>query len=235
MNGSVAHRLVLVVEDEPKLAALLCDYLQAAGYATEWLADGRQALQRLEAGNLPAALLLDLMLPGLDGLEVCRGVRRFSDLPILMLSARVDELDRLLGLELGADDYVCKPFSPREVVARVRALLRRTEGRLGPSAPQPLSGGFAIDEAAQRLFCQGHALPLTPVEYRLLRLLLAQPGRVFERAALLDQIHEEFRDVSDRVVDSHVKNIRRKLAALGLASDCIAAVYGVGYRFDPAC
>jgi two-component system response regulator BaeR len=234
-----AARRILVVEDEPKLAAVLCDYLNAAGFASEWLADGRLALQRVQDATLPApaAMLLDLMLPGLDGLELCRAVRAFSDLPIVIISARVDELDRLLGLELGADDYVCKPFSPREVVARVRALLRRADGRLAPVAQQvaapTLIGGFSVDEAGQRLAWQGQVLQLTPVEYRLLRLLLSQPGRVFERSRLLDLIHEDFRDVSDRVVDSHVKNIRRKLAALQPPQDCISAVYGVGYRFDP--
>ncbi len=233
-------RRILVVEDEPKLAAVLCDYLHAAGYVCEWLADGRQALHRVQDNSQtkPAAMLLDLMLPGLDGLEVCRGVRLLSDLPILIISARVDELDRLLGLELGADDYVCKPFSPREVVARVRALLRRADGRLTPAGQQgpaqSLIGGFTVDDAGQRLAWQGQVLHLTPVEFKLLRLLLSQSGRVFERSQLLDAIHEDFRDVSDRVVDSHVKNIRRKLAALQPPQDCISAVYGVGYRFDPA-
>jgi two-component system response regulator BaeR len=236
---TLAARRILVVEDEPKLAAVLCDYLHAAGYVCEWLADGQQALQRMQDGSQakPAAMLLDLMLPGLDGLELCRAVRLLSDLPIVIISARVDELDRLLGLELGADDYVCKPFSPREVVARVRALLRRADGRLAPAAQQQpaqaLIGGFSVDEAGQRLAWQGQVLHLTPVEFRLLRLLLSQPGRVFERSRLLDSIHEDFRDVSDRVVDSHVKNIRRKLAALQPPQDCISAVYGVGYRFDP--
>lgn len=224
--------LVLLVEDEPKLAALLRDYLQAGGFRTEWLADGRQALARLQAGPMPAAIVLDLMLPGLDGLEVCRAVRAFSDVPIVISSARVEELDRLLGLELGADDYVCKPFSPRELVARVKALLRRAQGRLAPQTLVPVGGGFAIDEAGQRVVWQQQALALTPVEFRLLRHLLLHPGRVFERAQLLDLIHEDFRDVSDRVVDSHVKNIRRKLAALEPPQACIASVYGVGYRLD---
>ncbi|MCV2354854.1 response regulator [Paucibacter sp. B2R-40] len=236
---TLTARRILVVEDEPKLAAVLCDYLHAAGYVCEWLADGQQALQRMQDSSQakPAAMLLDLMLPGLDGLELCRAVRLLSDLPIVIISARVDELDRLLGLELGADDYVCKPFSPREVVARVRALLRRADGRLAPAAQQQpaqaLIGGFSVDEAGQRLAWQGQVLHLTPVEFRLLRLLLSQPGRVFERSRLLDSIHEDFRDVSDRVVDSHVKNIRRKLAALKPPQDCISAVYGLGYRFDP--
>ena len=224
--------LILIVEDEPKLAALVRDYLQAAGFRSEWLADGRLALERLKTGPMPAAVLLDVMLPGLDGLEVCRAVRAFSDVPILINSARVEELDRLLGLELGADDYVCKPFSPRELVARVKALLRRAQGRLAPATLLPAGGGFAVDEAGQRIVWQEQALALTPVEFRLLRQLLQHPGRVFERAQLLDLIHEDFRDVSDRAVDSHIKNIRRKLAALEPAQECIASVYGVGYRLD---
>ncbi|MEJ6000770.1 response regulator [Paucibacter soli] len=230
---SESGRVVLVVEDEPKLAALLCDYLKASGYQAHSLGDGLAALQAIRA-EPPAVLLLDVMLPGMDGLELCRELRQFSSLPILMLSARVDELDRLLGLELGADDYLCKPFSPREVVARVRALLRRAEGRLPGmnTAPRPLGGGFAIDEAGQRLFWQGQLLALTTLEFRLMRLLLAQPGRVFARGQLLEQLHEDFRDVSDRVIDSHVKNVRRKLAALEPPQDCISAVYGVGYRLD---
>ncbi|RZJ10729.1 MAG: response regulator [Rubrivivax sp.] len=228
----MSAELVLVVEDEPKLAALVCDYLQAAGLRTETLADGRQALERLKTGPMPAAVVLDVMLPGLDGLEVCRAVRSFSDVPIVICSARVEELDRLLGLELGADDYVCKPFSPRELVARVKALLRRAQGRLAPITLLPAGGGFAIDEAGQRVLWQEQALALTPVEFRLLRHLLQHPGRAFERAHLLDLLHEDFRDVSDRAVDSHVKNIRRKLVALNPPQECIASVYGVGYRLD---
>jgi two-component system response regulator BaeR len=226
--------LILIVEDEPKLAALVQDYLHASGFRTEWLADGRQALERLRGGPQPAAVLLDVMLPGLDGLEVCRAVRAFSDVPILINSARVEELDRLLGLELGADDYVCKPFSPRELVARVKALLRRAQGRLAPMALVPLGGGFAVDEAGQRVVWRDQALGLTPVEFRLLRQLLQQPGRVFERGQLLDLIHEDFRDVSDRAVDSHIKNIRRKLASVDAQAACITSVYGVGYRLDLA-
>ncbi|RTL37917.1 MAG: response regulator [Burkholderiales bacterium] len=224
--------LILIVEDEPKLAALVQDYLHASGFRTEWLADGCQALERLKGGPVPAAVLLDVMLPGLDGLEVCRAVRAFSDVPILINSARVEELDRLLGLELGADDYVCKPFSPREVVARVKALLRRAQGRLAPTTLVSVGGGFGVDEAGQRIVWREQTLGLTPVEFRLLRHLLQQPGRVFERGQLLDLIHEDFRDVSDRAVDSHIKNIRRKLAAVDRQAACITSVYGVGYRLD---
>lgn len=231
--GSAPAR-VLIVEDEVKIAALLVDYLQAAGYVTQTLGDGTQALSLLRE-DPPDLLVLDLMLPGLDGLSLCRELRQFSALPVLMISARVDELDRLLGLELGADDYLCKPFSPREAVARVKALLRRAQGRLpglASTGPQPLDGGYAVDEAGQRLYWQGQLLPLTPLEFRLLRLLLRHPGRVFSRAQLLEQLHEDFRDVSDRVIDSHVKNIRRKLARLMPPQEPVGAVYGVGYRLD---
>jgi two-component system response regulator BaeR len=167
------------------------------------------------------------MLPSIDGMSVCRAVRRFSDVPIIMVTARVDEIDRLLGLDIGADDYVCKPFSPREVVARARALLRRVEGRVatGPVVWQ-------IDEAGHRISWRGGWLPLTPVEFRMLHLLLTCPGRVFSRAQLLDSVHQDLRDVSDRAIDSHVKNLRRKIQAVEPTFDNIVSVYGVGYRFD---
>ncbi|MGY0195510.1 response regulator [Leptothrix sp. BB-4] len=224
---------VLVVEDEAKLAAVLCDYLRAAGYEPRVAADGPSALLAF-ASEAPAAVLLDLNLPGLDGIEVCRQIRRDSAVPILMLTARVDEIDRIVGLEIGADDYLCKPYSPREVVARVRALLRRSQGRLaGLSGAAGLEvGGFSLDDAGQRAGWRGQVLPLTPIEWRLLRTLLQPPGRVCSRAQLLDAIHVDFRNVSDRAVDSHVKNLRRKLQASVPGPDCIASVYGVGYRLD---
>jgi two-component system response regulator BaeR len=228
-----ASRVILVVEDEPKLAALLCDYLRAAGFEPIVAADGPAALA-LFASTVPGVVLLDLNLPGLDGVEVCKAMRQGSTVPILMLTARADEIDRIIGLEVGADDYLCKPYSPREVVARVRALLRRSVGRLSAAAPMArvAVGGFWLDDAGQRAWWGEHSLPLTPIEWRLLRTLLQQPGRVFARAQLLDAIHADFRDVSDRAVDSHVKNLRRKLQAVQPGPECIATVYGVGYRLD---
>jgi two-component system response regulator BaeR len=215
---------VLVVEDEPKIAALLRDYLAAAGYRVSLLARGDGAVAWIRE-QAPDAVLLDLMLPGEDGLSVCRGVRAFSPVPILMVTARVEEIDRLLGLELGADDYICKPFSPREVVARVRAVLRRAHAL--PSA-DPAS--IELDEARFEARVHGRSLTLTPVEFRLLRRLAAQPGRVFSRAQLIEASYQDHRVVSDRTMDSHVKNLRRKL--LGMGVDPIASVYGVGYRFE---
>lgn len=226
---------VLVVEDDPKIARLLVDYLRADGFDADAEGDGRIALQRIEQAP-PAAVVLDLMLPGLDGLGVCRAVRRFSDVPILMLTARVDEVDRLLGLDTGADDYVCKPFGPREVVARVRALVRRASGRLvapqagagSPQAAQP----WSVDDDGLRIAWRGQWLPLTPLEFRMLRLLMSHPGRVYSRAQLLDSVHGDLRDVSDRAIDSHVKNLRRKIEAVEPGCACLASVYGIGYRFD---
>ncbi len=217
---------VLVVEDDPKIARLLLDYLLAQGWSAQAVADGHLALAQARQCP-PDLVLLDLMLPGLDGLAVCRELRAYSDVPIVMLTARVDEVDRLLGLDTGADDYICKPFSPREVMARVRAHLRRAQGRL---VPQQVP--WVVDDERLRVSWAGEWLALTVVEFRMLRLMVAQPGRVFSRAQLLDSAHDDARDVSDRTIDSHIKNIRRKIAAV--APDCpgITSVYGVGYRVD---
>jgi two-component system response regulator BaeR len=223
---AASPRHILVVEDDTKIARLLVDYLGRDGFDPLAIADGQAALTHIERA-MPALIVLDLMLPSLDGMSLCRAVRRFSDVPIIMVTARVDELDRLLGLDTGADDYVCKPFSPREVVARVRALLRRSDGRM-PSGQQP----WHVDEASHRISWRDQWLPLTPVEFRMLRLLLARPGRVFSRAQLLDSVHQEMRDVSDRAIDSHVKNLRRKIQAVEPVFEGIVSVYGVGYRFD---
>ena len=220
---------ILIVEDEPKLAALLVDYLRATGLGTRVLSNGRDVVPAVRAAP-PALVLLDLMLPGQDGLEVCRELRSFTDLPIIMVTARIEEIDRLLGLELGADDYICKPFSPREVVARVKAVLRRLARGAGTDARQ--LAGLNIDSEAYRAELDGITLDLTPVEFRLLETLAAHPGRVFSRARLLERLYDDHRVVSDRTVDSHVKNLRRKLAAAVPDRDLVHSVYGVGYRLE---
>jgi two-component system response regulator BaeR len=217
---------VLVVEDEPKIASLLRDYFVAACYRVSVLGTGERAVDWIRE-HAPDVVLLDVMLPVVDGLEICREVRRFSNVPILMVTARVEEIDRLLGLELGADDYICKPFSPREVVARVKAVLRRTQAAATPSAA-PAS--IELDESRFEARMRGQAIDLTPVEFRLLGKLVAQPGRVFSRQQLMDALYRDHRIVSERTVDSHVKNLRRKLARVG--PDPIASVYGVGYRLE---
>jgi two-component system response regulator BaeR len=225
MNTTVTSR-VLVVEDDRKISDLLLNYLRAEGYEATPVYDGRDAVQQITQ-RAPDIVVLDWMLPGLDGLSVCKAVRAFSDVPILMLTARVDELDRLLGLNTGADDYVCKPFAPREVVARVHALLRRAGGRV-IALPQP----WLIEDASFRISWLGQWLPLTRIEFMVFRTLLARPGRVFSRAQLLSNVHESQRDISDRAIDTHVKNLRKKVQAIDPGSVCIASVYGLGYRFD---
>mgnify|MGYP000222715538 CR=1 FL=1 len=222
---------VLVVEDEPRLAALVCDYLRQAGYVAEALADGAQALQRLRE-QAPDLLVLDLMLPGLDGLSVCRALREFSDLPVIMLTARVEEVDRLIGLESGADDYVCKPFSPRELVARVKAILRRPR-LAGTASTTPPAAPLQLDPQRHEARLHGRLLDLTPAEFRLLKALADAPGRVFARDQLLDKLHDDQRALSDRTVDSHIKNLRRKLEQACPGQEPIRSIYGVGYRFEP--
>ena len=227
MSPQRGKQLILIVEDDAKIADMLANYLHMHGFATELCGDGHDAVARVRQ-QAPALVVLDLMLPGLDGLAVCTAVRRVSTVPIMMVTARVDEIDRLLGLDTGADDYVCKPFSPREVVARIKALLRRSEGALA----KPVPAVFAVDEARQQINWRGQPLPLTPVEFRLMRQLMSRPGQVFARARLLDTLHEDQRDVSDRAIDSHIKNLRRKLEQAGTGEAGISSVYGVGYRFD---
>lgn len=217
---------VLVVEDDVKIAQLLLDYLRSEGYEATSVSDGRAGLLQVQTAP-PDLLILDWMLPGMDGIEVCKEVRRTSDIPILMLTARIDEVDKLVGLDTGADDYVCKPFGPREVLARVRALLRRTKTR-SPASPSP----WQVDDASFRIAWRGQWLALTRQEFLMFRLLLSRPGRVYSRAQLLDGAHDDNRDVSDRAIDSHIKNIRRKVQVVESGCDCIVSVYGIGYRFD---
>jgi two-component system response regulator BaeR len=219
----------LIVEDEPKIAALLEDYLHAhGGFQCSSVQRGDLALDRFRAER-PDLVLLDLMLPGLDGIEVCKRLRAESEVPIIMVTARVEEIDRLLGLELGADDYVCKPFSPREVVARVKAVLRRS-ARTGASPPDLR---LLLDRDRFRALLNGRDLDLTPVEFALLEALHARPGRVFSRAQLMNEMYSDYRVVSDRAVDTHVKNLRRKLHSAAPEAELIESVYGLGYRFNP--
>lgn len=224
---------VLIVEDEPRLAALLADYLKAAGFAAEVIGDGREVVPQVRA-NPPDVMLLDLMLPGRDGLDICRELRTFTDLPIIMMTARVEEIDRLLGLELGADDYICKPYSPREVVARVKAIVRRLSRQqaVATGAEAEPAGLLVIDEASYSASCKGHALDLTPVEFRLLKAFVEAPGRVFSREQLLDNLYSDHRIVTDRTVDSHIKNLRRKLEQVSPDQELIRSIYGVGYKLD---
>jgi two-component system response regulator BaeR len=222
-------RRILIVDDDAEVAELLGRSLRGQGFATSVVANGLEVaaeVRRLQ----PSLVLLDLSLPGQDGIEVCRELRRFSSVPIIMVTARAEEGDRVLGLEVGADDYVCKQFSAREVLARVNALLRRQEGRL---AGADALHGFQVDEDGQRIAWQGQWLPLTLIEFRLMRQLVLRPGHVFSRARLLEIARDDHADTTDRAIDSHIKNLRRKIAAVRPQGSGIASVYGVGYRLEP--
>jgi two-component system response regulator BaeR len=219
---------ILIVEDEQKLAGLLRDYLAQEGYDASVLHRGDEVEDWVRS-HPTDLVLLDLMLPGKSGLEVCKALRASTDVSIIMVTARVDEVDRLLGLELGADDYICKPFSPREVVARVKAVLRRTK-RGGPVSEEV---SLKLDDAAFKATLGGKDLGLTAIEYQLLKVLAAHPGRIYTRDQLIDAMYRDERVVSDRTVDSHIKKIRRKIAALQPEGELIHSLYGVGYKYEP--
>lgn len=226
------QKTVLVVEDEPKLAALLNDYLVQSDYQCHCLYEGTHTVEWVK-DNQPDMILLDLMLPGKDGLQICREVRSFSQVPVIMLTARVEEIDRLMGLELGADDYICKPYSPREVMARIKAIFRRIEFS---SSEEVLSikhyRGVSIDEERFSCSVDDQEVELTPVEMRLLIRMIQKPGQVFNRNQLMNIIYTDQRVVSDRTIDSHIKNLRRKLNGAAQRGDLIHSIYGVGYKLE---
>ena len=217
---------VLIVEDEVKIASLLNDYLVQSGYETSVIHDGSEVEDWLEQ-NTTSIMLLDLMLPGKTGVDICKDVRKDSNLPIIMITAKVEEIDRLLGLELGADDYICKPFSPREVVARVKAVLRRTE-----STEDLSQKGLVLDTDTYKALINGEDLNLTAVEFQLLKVLSDQPGRIFSRSVLVDKIYHDGRVVSDRTIDSHIKKLRKKIAEILPDVELIHSLYAVGYKFE---
>jgi two-component system alkaline phosphatase synthesis response regulator PhoP len=219
---------VLVVDDEPKIAQLARDYLEHAGFAVLTAGDGPSALQSARTRH-PDLIVLDLGLPGLDGLEVMRSIRSSGTTPIVVLTARDTELDKLLGLELGADDYVTKPFSPRELVARVRAVLRRSERAVEP-AERIEVGELALDVPRLRTTVDGRSVELTATEFQLLATMAREPGRVFTRSQLLDAVHGVAFDSYERAIDAHIKNIRRKLEPDPARPRIVETVYGVGYR-----
>jgi len=220
---------VLIIEDETKLAELLRDYLVNEGFNVTCLNRGDTAIETIRQER-PALVLLDLMLPGLDGLSICREIRKFSDVSVIMVTAKVEEVDRLIGLELGADDYICKPFSPREVIARVKAVLRRARPR--EMARRITLDGIILDEDTREVTIDGKLLALTPSEFGLLSVLIRSPGRVFSRAELLDRVQGYRFEGYDRTIDSHIKNLRKKIAEIATNREVIITIYGVGYKLE---
>jgi len=220
---------ILVVEDEEKIIRLLCDYLQAAGFRTSTQADGDRVISQMKTDS-PDLILLDIMLPGKDGMELCREIRQFSNVPIIMIPARVEEIDRLLGLELGADDYICKPFSPREVVARVKAVFRR--GHTESRAHHLVVGSISLDDETHQVTIDKQVLNLTPNEFGLLKIMMRQPNRVFSRNELINRVQGYDFEGYDRTIDTHIKNLRKKIAQQLSGQEIISTVYGVGYKFN---
>lgn len=219
--------MILIVEDEPSLASVVADYLSHSGYQTHIIGDGAEVIDWVRHYN-PDLILLDLMLPNRDGLDIYRELRSFSDIPIIMATAKVDEIDRLLGLELGADDYVCKPYSPRELVARVKNVLRRFQHAPSQTARSPLK----VDPDKMQTLVDDTPVMLTPAEFQLLCYFNQHHGQVFSRDQLMNRIYSDGRVVTDRTIDSHIKNLRKKVQAVNDQYDWIKSVYGVGYRFE---
>lgn len=218
----MAH--ILIVEDEEKLANVLAEYLALGDHQTTILLDGLNVIDTVKEQKIDL-VLLDLMLPGKDGLTLCRELREFSDIAIIMMTAKVEEIDRLLGLELGADDYICKPYSPREVVARVKALLRRTN--IQEKTP---SNVLELDSETYQVKVYQQVVELTAIEFNLLNILNKKPGRIYSRSQLIDLIYQDNRIVSERTIDSHIKKLRKKLNAISSENELVQSVYSVGYK-----
>ena len=224
------NKHILIVEDEQKIAQILVEFLALEGFSATVMNDGNDVVETVKRSP-PTAIILDRMLPGVDGLTICKNIRTFSMVPIIMLTARVDEIDRLIGLEAGADDYVCKPFSAREVVARIQVILRRTH--IQPASVDEANlltfRHIELDIARFRCTCNGKSIELTPVEFRLLKTLMTKPGVVYSRDQLMEMAYDDGRVVSNRTIDSHMKNLRQKLTTPNLLCP-IHAVYGIGYK-----
>lgn len=220
-------QIILVVEDDDEIAEILIMYLHAAGLETKLFGDGVGVVEWVQ-NNQPAVILLDLDLPTKQGQEVCKEVRAFSSVPIIMTTAKVEEVDRLIGLEIGADDYVCKPYSVKELVARVKVQLRRL------NLSDSKSSSIKVDTESFKVSYQTEQVELTAIEFKLFYLLFSNPNRIYSRAQIMDLVYQDHRDVSDRTVDSHIRNLRRKLAKLPMEDDLIRSVYGAGYKFEPS-
>ncbi|MDV7103388.1 response regulator [Vibrio sp. TH_r3] len=218
---------ILVVEDELTLANVLCEYINHSGMISHHIDNGGEVIDWVKRHH-PDLIILDLMLPIRDGLDIYRELRTFSNVPVIMATARVDEIDRLLGLELGADDYICKPYSPREVIARIKNVLRRANGSLQRETEAKLT----IDVEKMKVKLNGCELCLTPAEFKLLNFLFQREGQIFSREQLMDRIYDDGRVVTDRTIDSHIKNLRKKMVEIDKECDYIKSIYSIGYKFE---
>lgn len=223
---SDSKKLILVVEDEPTLSAILCEYFEHAGFCAQSIDDGAVVIDYVREMS-PDLIILDLMLPNRDGLDIYREIRTFSQVPIIMATAKVEEIDRLIGLELGADDYICKPYSTREVVVRAKNILRRNK-----PTTAVFHDNLMINELSMTVTFHKKQLSLTPAEFRILAFLFKNNGKIYSRDQLMGHIYSDHRVVTDRAIDSHIKNLRRKLSEIDSSVDYIKSVYGVGYKFD---
>lgn len=224
----MTNKTILIVEDEPKLASLLVDFLAHDGFNSHCFYDGLNVVEWVKKHS-PDLILMDVMLPHRDGMSLCREIREFSSVPLFLITARIAESDRLHGLDIGADDYICKPYSPKEVVARIKAIFRRQSSF---SKVLPTVAGFSLDKARFQATYEGSLLDLTLGEFRVLAMLLDKPGKVYSRAMLLDCLHEDERDVLDRAIDTYIKNLRRKIQNVSGNKEVIASIYGAGYKIN---
>jgi len=225
----MTSRHILIVEDEKKIADLLCDYLKGAGFRTSTQDNGNRVISQVRKDS-PDLILLDIMLPGKDGMELCREIRQVSNIPIIMITARVEEIDRLLGLQLGADDYICKPFSPREVVARVKTVFRRVHAE--PQTNNLVVGSISLDDETHQVMIGNQMLNLTPNEFGLLKIMMRRPNRVFSRSELINRVQGYGFEGYDRTIDTHIKNLRKKIGRQLPGQEIISTVYGIGYKFS---
>jgi len=219
---------ILIVEDEAAIAEVLCAYCTNAGFTVKHLDSGRSVLDYIKENNVDL-VLLDLMLPDVDGITLCKSTRLFSEVPIIMITAKNEEIDRLIGLEIGADDYICKPFSPREVIARIKVILKRSGNLTSKLIRQ---SGFELDTEKYSATLNNQDLGLTPIEFKLLERFLKSINKVFSRQEIMDSVYSGFDDVSDRNIDTHVKNIRKKINKIAPSLNPIISVYGIGYKME---
>lgn len=229
--NNMSKKHILIVEDEIKIASLLGDYLTANDYQPSHIAEGTHVVEWVR-NHKPDAILLDLMLPGKDGISICQEIRQFSQVPIIMITAKVEEIDRILGLEIGANDYICKPFSPREVIARLKSMFRLLDS-LSQATETNSDNTLRIDPNTYQAKYLDHEIELTPVEFRLLQKLHDSPKQVFSRQQLMEGIYKDNRIITDRTIDTHIKNLRKKLEKFNVKHEHIRSIYGVGYKWSP--